>query len=202
MPRNAELKVTYMFPDGPPLVKDYRAEANSRLTISVENEDLSLANTPVSIVVESTNNQPVVVERAMWWPSGGWYEAHLSAGTTTTGTKWALAEGEINASQGKETYILIANTSASNGTATVTFHREGDWSPLSPFLRPPIVVQVPLSANSRANVQATLYPDLANERFSTVVEADVPIVVERAMYQTTNGLTWSIGTSAVATKLQ
>jgi hypothetical protein len=199
---DSELKVTYLFPTGEPLVKSYTAGKNNRLTISVENEDPRLADTPVSIVVESTNNQPVVVERAMWWPSGGWYEAHLSAGTTTTGTSWALAEGEINNNEGKETYILIANTSASPGTATVRFYREGNISTLSPGLHPPITITVPLKPNSRTNVQTTLVPDLNGRRFSTVVEGDVPIVVERAMYQTTNGLTWSIGTSAVATKLQ
>jgi hypothetical protein len=199
---DSQLKVTYMFPTGEPLVKTYTAHANNRLTISVENEDPRLADTPVSIVVESTNNQPVVVERAMWWPGGGWYEAHLSAGTTTTGTKWALADGEINSNEGKETYILIANTSASPGTATVRFYLEGNISPLSPVLNWPIVLTVPLEPNSRTNVPIGLAPRLNFHRFSTIVDSDVPIVVERAMYQTTNGLTWSIGTSAVATKLQ
>ena len=60
----------------------------------------------------------------MWWPKGQWHEAHLSAGATTTGTKWALAEGEVDARDG-DTYILIANTSATAGTATVTLLRRG-----------------------------------------------------------------------------
>ena len=88
-PVASELEVTYLFPSGAPLVKTYIAGANNRLTISVDTEDARLENTPVSIIVESKNNQPVVVERAMWWPSPNWYEAHLSAGTTSTGTKWA-----------------------------------------------------------------------------------------------------------------
>jgi Tol biopolymer transport system component len=201
---DSELKVTYLFPDGEPLVKMYTAGKKNRLTISVENEDPRLADTPVSIVVESTNNQPVVVERAMWWPSGGWYEAHLSAGTTTTGTKWALAEGEVNVAQAKDTYILIANTGTTAGEATVTFYRE---APVTPFTPPsPITIKVPLPANSRTNVQPVTVPgmtDIPGTRFATIVESNgVPIVVERAMYQTTNGLAWSAGTSAVATKLQ
>jgi hypothetical protein len=61
----------------------------------------------------------------------------------------------------------------------------------------------PLPANSRTNVQGAFNTNLEGQRFATIIESDgVPIVVERAMYQTTNGLTWSIGTSAVATKLQ
>ena len=195
-PAASELEVTYLFPSGEPLVKTYIAGANNRLTISVDGEDPRLENTPVSIIVESKNNQPVVVERAMWWPSPNWYQAHLSAGTTSTGTKWALAEGE-NATE-KETYILIANTGATDGTATVTFLREGNES----HLDPPIQITVPLQANSRTNVRPSEVAGLSG-RFGTVVESNgVPIVVERAIYQTTNGVIWSVGTSAVATKIQ
>ena len=146
-PAASTLKVTYLFPSGEPLVKNYTAGANNRLTISVDTEDPRLENTPVSIIVESTNNQPVVVERAMWWPSPNWYEAHLSAGTTATGTKWALAEGENGSAM--ETYILIANTGATDGTATLSFLRQGSLSAASP----PIQITVPLSANSRTNVR-------------------------------------------------
>jgi hypothetical protein len=201
---DAELRVTYLFPTGDPLVKTYTAGANNRLTISVETEDVRLADTPVSIVVESINNQPVVVERAMWWPSPVWHEAHLSAGATATGTKWALAEGEVHSAAGKETYILIANTGATDGAATVTFLREGAISPSTPtsFL-PAVQLTVPLPANSRTNVPMMLAPELNGHRFATIVESDgVPIVVERAMYQTINGVVWSSGTSALATKLQ
>jgi hypothetical protein len=195
-PEAATLQVTYLFPSGEPLVKTYTVGANNRLTISVDNEDFRLINTPVSIIVESTN-RPVVVERAMWWPSPNWYEAHLSAGTTTTGTKWALAEGD--ASHDRETYILIANTGATDGTATVTFLHEG-----SQFgVEPPIQITVPLKANSRTNVRPAEVSGVSGRRFGTIVESDgVPIVVERAMYQTTNGVIWSVGTSAVATRLQ
>jgi hypothetical protein len=58
----------------------------------------------------------------MWWPGalGQWYEAHNSPGTTTTGTKWGLAEGEVGGGFNTETYILIANTSSYAGTARIT----------------------------------------------------------------------------------
>ena len=190
------LKVTYLFPSGePPLVKTYTAGANNRLTISVDVEDPRLENTPVSIIVESTNNQPVVVERAMWWPSPNWYEGHISAGTTTTGTKWALAEGETEIDA--ETYILIANTADTPGTATVTFLPD-----LNNGFGVPYEVKVSLAPNSRTNV---ICSDVLGHgwQFGALVESDgVPIVVERAMYKTTNGVPWSVGTSAVATKLQ
>ena len=112
----------------------------------MQDEDARLANTPVSVIVESTNNQPVVVERAMWWPKGQWYEAHVSAGATTTGTRWALADGEITV--GGETYILIANTSTTAGTATVTLLEEGGT---------PLPITVDLPASSRVNVPVSAY---------------------------------------------
>ena len=44
-----------------------------------------------------------------------WTEAHNSPGATATGTRWALAEGEVGGPQSAETYILIANTSTIGG---------------------------------------------------------------------------------------
>ena len=149
------------------------------------------------MIVSSTNSQPIVVERAMWWPSPNWYEAHLAAGTTTTGTRWALADGEIGSAAGEaqETYILIANTGTSDGSATVTLLVEGGA---------PVVTQVPLKAQSRTNVPVSgLFPAGTNAKFGALIESNgVPIVVERAMYTSAGGVTWTAGTAAVATKLQ
>ena len=58
----------------------------------------------------------------MWWPGNWttWTEAHNSPGATETGTKWALAEGEVGGTQNATTYVLIANTGAASGQAKVT----------------------------------------------------------------------------------
>ena len=145
----SDLKVTYLLPNGAPFEKLYGVGPKQRLTIYVQDEDARLANTPVSVIVESTNNQPIVVERAMWWPKGEWHEAHVSAGATTTGTRWALADGEI--SDGGDTYILIANTSTTAGTATVTLLEEGG-APL------PIIVDLPASSRVNVPVSVTCRP--------------------------------------------
>ena len=79
---------------------------NSRFTIWVDDEEFPagsrvkpLANVAVSTTVTSMNNVPIIVERTMWWPGGVtpdfWTEAHNSPGATVTGTRWALAEGEV-----------------------------------------------------------------------------------------------------------
>jgi hypothetical protein len=194
----SDLKVTYLLPTGAPFEKTYHVGPQQRLTIYVQDEDPRLANTPVSVIVESTNNQPIVVERAMWWPKDQWYESHVSAGATTTGTRWALADGEVSAdSSATETYILIANTSTTAGTATVTLLEEGG-TPV------PIIVDLPPS--SRVNVPVSAHLPTAagsKRRFGALIETNgVEIVVERAIYSSAGGITWSAGTAALGTKLQ
>ena len=146
----------------------------------------------------------------MWWPgptAETWFEAHASAGTTTTGTIWALAEGEEGGARAAETYVLIANTSAYDGLARVTLFVE-DGSPLERT--------VPLKANSRTNVPIGAPVDrggfgdvIAGKRFGTIVEslpgtlgAAAQIVVERATYTSLRFTPWAAGTNAVATRLQ
>jgi hypothetical protein len=201
-PRETEatVRVSYLLPSGPPIVKQYTVAGQSRKTINVDFEDPRLIDTPVSMKVESISTNPtitpIVAERAMWWPSPNWYEAHLSAGATTTGTKWALAEGYVSDTPGKETetFILIANTGDTDGTAFVKLYYDGT-STTKAF---------PIPANSRTNVRVqTEFPEVLNKSFGTIIESTgVQIVVERAMYNNANGQTWAAGTDALATKLQ
>jgi len=140
----------------------------------------------------------VIVERAMWWPSPDWYEAHLSAGATATGTRWALAEGLVSNTKGAETetYILLANTSTALGVADVTIFF-GDGTSLT--------TNLPMPANSRVSIPVSLtFPAAMNKGgFGTIIQSNgLPIVVERAMYTNANGATWAAGTDALGTKLQ
>ena len=158
-----------------------------------------LANTSVATRVRSLNGVPIIVERAMWWPQPAWYEAHSAPGTTVTGTRWALAGGETGGPQGSETYVLIANTSASAGTARVTLYVEDEFAV-------PVTRDFALPPNSRTNVGiSAMFPEVAGRRFGTMIESigttPVPIVVERAMYQSPGGVLWAAGTDAVATRL-
>ena len=195
------VRVTYLLAQGTPFVKEYALPAESRLTISVENEDPRLAGTAISGIVESLDGVGIVVERSMWWPGGGqWQEGHLAAGSTTTARRWVLADGDVSTFPGaeSETYVLIANTSATAGTATITT--------LPPFTGAPVVhASVPLPPNSRVSVPMSQYPALAQfggSTFGTLVESDGPeIVVERAMYRNVLGIFWGAGTAALGTPL-
>jgi hypothetical protein len=179
-------------------VKNYTVDANSRRTVNVQLEDPALADTAVSVSLQSTNGVPIIAERAMWWPHGqAWHEAHNSAGSTVTGTRWGLADGERGAgAEDTQTYILVANTSASEAALRVTVLLESGI---------PLVRTYTVPGNSRFNVPVGdhfLLPP--GTRFSAVVETTnaVPIVVERAMYWNADGVIWAAGSNLLATKLQ
>ncbi len=202
-PTDAQVTVTYLTVGGTTYSRTLTAPANSRSGIWVDEETFSgvpgkpLADAAVSTTVESTNDVPLVVERAMWWPgdSTSWHEAHNSAGATATGTKWAVASGEVGGARGHETYLLIANTSTYAGSATVTLMLEDGTSKAKTYQLPP---------SSRTNV--AVGPDfgaaVTGRRFGAVIESrsttPAQIVVERAMYS--GG--FAAGTNALATKLQ
>jgi hypothetical protein len=200
--QGAAVTATYLLPDGSTISKGYSVGANSRFTIYVDAEDFpgvgkALASTPVSVTLTSTNGVPIVVERTMWWPDGNWYECHNSAGATSTGTTWALAEGEVGGSLGTSTYILIANTSPFAGQAKVTLLVEGGSE---------VTHTYPLGPNSRMTVPVgDDFPTSVGHRFGAVIESlgstPAEIVVERAMYSNVEGVTWAAGTNAAATKL-
>ena len=197
----ASVEATFLLPDGTTLAKQYDVAASSRFNIWVDAADPRLANTAVSTTVRSTNGVRIIVERAMWWgDASGWYEAHDSAGATTTGTAWALAEGEVDATRGLDTYVLVANTSEFPATVKVTLLYEGGGSDERIFWPS----EVP--ARSRFNVVASSFPNAAGRRFGALVESlgttPAQLVVERAMYWNASGQTWAAGTNALATKLQ
>jgi hypothetical protein len=200
--REAEVRATFLLPDGSTVVKHYRVPPTSRFNIWVDQEDPHLANTAVSTTVESLNGVPVIVERAMWWPGpepGNWHEAHNSVGTTETATRWAVAGGEVGGAANARTYILIANTSPFADEARVTLIFEDGTRTTRTFSLPP---------NSRFNVSAIdQFPETNGRRFGALVEmlgtngTSAQVVVERAIYWDANGVTWAAGTNAVGTPL-
>jgi hypothetical protein len=202
----AVVQVDYLLPGGGTLTKTYPVAAESRFTIYVDDEQLPagsglrpLASTAVAMRVTSLNAAPIIVERAMWWPQPAWYEAHNTPGATATGTRWALAGGSVGGPTATETYVLIANTSASAGTARVTLFLEDPQ--ITPWVQ-----DFALPPNSRTNVAVSaVFPNLQGRRFGTLVESvgatPVPIVVERAVYDSPGGVTWAAGTAVVATRL-
>ena len=196
----AALEFRYLLTDGRVVMKSHTVAANSRLTVGVHAEDPLLAAASMSTVVTSTQGVPVLVERAMWWPASGpeWYEAHDSAGATATGTKWAVADGQAGGPASADTFLLIANAALRAGSASVTLVFEDGGSATKTF---------PLLPSSRFTVPVSgAFPEAVGRRFGAIVEsvgeAPVPVVVERAIYESPGGVVWAAGSNLLATRLQ
>jgi hypothetical protein len=207
-PGEADARVTFTFllESGETIAGTKQVAGNSRFTLDVEAASLLLdagsitgnagllANAAVSVKVEA--DEPIVVERAMYWPGAftTWAEAHNSFGVTDTGTRWGLAEGRVGRGRGFDTYILLANPGVDDVLVTITYLRsEG---------RAPIVRTYTLKATSRQNVNPLAEGLMTDEEFGALIEATAPIVVERAMYWNGPGAPfWAGGTNATATKL-
>ena len=194
----AQVRATYLLPDGSTLVREFPVAPTSRFIIWVDYEDAKLADTAVSTVIESLNGVPLIAERAMWWPGTGWQEAHNAAGSTTTGTTWAVADGEQGGPFAKDTYILVANTSETATWVVVTLMFE-DGSELHRGFD--------IAARSRFNVSiGNEFPSASGRRFGVKVQAGAAtpaeLVVERATYSNANGVSWAAGSNALGTRLQ
>jgi hypothetical protein len=206
----ADVEIRYLLSTGEVLTKTYTVAAESRRTIWVDVEDFpglgqALASANVSCAITATNAVPIVVERSMWFPSPAvatnfWTEAHNSPGATATATRWVLADGEAGGARGTQTYLLIANTSATPGRVRIT---ELVDSPAPPPVPATGYSQtLDLLPNSRTTV--ALHEKMPNRRFGVVVEsvettALADLVVERAMYWNAAGEIWAAGTNLLAT---
>jgi hypothetical protein len=200
---DASVTVRYLLPDGNSFDKTYAVARLSRLSIGVDSEDGRLAAAAVSAVVTSTNGVPIVVERAMWWPSPNWYEGSVTAASTDTALRWALAEGFTSTNPGTETFLLVANPN--DHPVTVTFNLGFYGYPAFPGCQPSVTV--PARGRYSAGLKTLVCPDmlsyLRNEAvFTGVIESQGgPIVVERATYWSTPTQVWAAGASTLLTKL-
>jgi hypothetical protein len=204
----AAVTITYLLPDGTTVERLHQVAAESRRTISVKGEDPRLAATAVSATITSTNAVPIVVERAMWWPSPNWYEGTVTAATTTSAARWALAGGFIDQRPDTETYLLIANPGTMAANVTIDVGAGGDSpDPLFPN-RQACRVTVPVPARGRYTTGLKgLCPALGTDvsfpmRIAGIIASDgPPIVVERSTYWSTTDQFWAAGASTLLTPL-
>jgi hypothetical protein len=175
-PVAATVEIAYLRPaPAAPVFRSYTVAANSRQTIHIDDVP-GLAETDVSAAIRSTNDVPIIVERAMYFtrPDQVFGAGHESAGVTAAQTRWFLAEGATGSFFNM--FILVANPS--NDAADVQF----DYL----LTNGQVVTRTrTIAANSRLTLNvAAEAPELASANMSTVVTAtnSVPIVVERAMW--------------------
>ena len=205
---SAAVTVTYLLPDGTTVEKTHQVAAQSRLTIGVKGEDPRLAATAVSATITSTNAVPIVVERAMWWPSPNWYEGTVTAGTTTSAARWALAGGFIDPRPDTETYLLVANPGSIAANVTFDVGAGGvSADPAFPDRRAcHVTVAVPARGRYTTGVKGLCPAMGANLPSAAVVAGTIssdgpPIVVERSTYWSTADQFWAAGASTLLTPL-
>ena len=198
----AEITITYLLPNGTTVDKQHQVAAQSRLTVAVEAEDARLAETALSATITSSGT-PIVVERAMWWPSPNWYEGTVTAATTTSATRWALAGGFIDPQPDTETYLLVANPGTVAANVTIAVAEDGN-----PGLPRACSVTVLVPAQGRHTTGLKgLCPALGANLTSRVDVAGLitsdgpPIVVERSTYWSTTDQFWAAGASTLLTPL-
>jgi hypothetical protein len=172
---DADVRIRYLLPaPSAPIVQTYTVEAHARKTIPVDDEP-GLGATDVSADIHSTNGVPIIVERAMYFSTGGvaFRGGHGSAGVTEPRAHWFFAEGATGSFF--NTFLLLANPDETRTAhVTVTYLlTDGTVIPVTHDIAP--------SSRQTYNV-ATEAPALASAAVSAVVDSDVPIVAERSMY--------------------
>jgi subtilisin-like proprotein convertase family protein len=196
-PGDVEAHVTlrYLLDDGTTVSREKVVAPHARLTVGVDAEAPELKQ--ASFATQLTSDVPVVAERAMYWVGDPppWTEGHDSAGIVSPGTKWVLAEGRVGGPLGHQTYILLANPSATPANVTITYLRADGTTTTGNYIVAP---------TSRANVSVNVQvPALHDEAFAAVVEVTngVGIVAERSMYWNSGGVIWAGGTNVPAMRL-
>ena len=188
---------------GPPIVRAYPVPARSRLTVNAA-QDLPFG-TAFSTAITST--APILVERAMWWPSplmheGPWREAHLVGGATAAATRWAVANlhSYVNGYgftvlDEVQSYLLIGNPTSTATTVTISDGTHATTLSLAAQGRLTVAGSY-LAAAFTGNPTAGLFTSGV-----TVESAGPAIVVERATYQDRDGVRWVTGTAVAGTPL-
>jgi hypothetical protein len=194
-PHNAanQVSVTYLRESVGPITRQYTLDPLERFTVDL-GADADLVNQ--SFGMEVTFTLPGIAERAMYFGlSPLWIGGHESMGVTLPSRNWFLAEGATGTFF--ETFVLLANPSATAASATVRY---------LPDTGVPVQKEydVPPGQRVTINIQAE-DPALVNAAVATQVTSDVPIIVERAQYWPDPAPSWyeahnSFGVTSTATR--
>jgi hypothetical protein len=157
----ATVNLTFMKENGENQVNQVTVPAMTRQ--DVHTNDLVARSAFATKIV---SDQPIVAERSVYLARGG---GHNTLASAVTSKNWYFADGSTD--EGIHTWILIQNPTRNPTDVTVTYLRE-DGS----------TIQQKLTVGATSRVAINTREALDGERFGAVVEANQPIVAERAMY--------------------
>jgi hypothetical protein len=165
-----DVTVRFLRQNASPVTRSYTIEPRRRLTLDAGAIDELVDQ---SFGIEVTFAQPGMAERAMYFGnnpvlSGG----HAAAGAPGLSNTWSFAEGATGPFF--DTFLLLANPSASPVTVNLLFQPEGGVA---------LFREKTIEPNSRLTVNPEVEdPSLASVAVATQVTASAPIVAERAQY--------------------
>jgi thermitase len=161
-PVGAAVHATFMKQGGATQDFDFSMPAFSRLTIPVN----SLVPTS-DISTHIHADQAVVAERAMYW--GGRDGGHATLGVTEGCATWYLAEGST--AWGFEEYVLVQNPNPLPANVTLYFMKPGGSQ-----------VRAAYSVGPMSRFTINVADIVPGSDVSTFIQADRPVIAERAMY--------------------
>ena len=190
----ASVQVDYLRDQGGAVSRTYTVPANSRFSVYVDGEP-GMEGIPFGTRVMSS--VPIVAERAMYWAGGffDYYEGHVSAGATQTGSHWVLAEGEEFGPNLAHTFVLIANTASTSVSVRVRTLPETGPAEVSELL------QIPGSA--RLTFPLTTFRSFLRGGIEVVEEGTSTgaLVVEGAIYWNAPAQPFGAGANWPATRI-
>lgn len=164
----AEVELIYMTGDGKQERYEEEVPPGHRVTIHVDDY---ISNRDVSTLVRSTNGVPIVAERAVYFDFDKASGGHGAPGVLSASTEWHLAEGSTD--WGYSTFVLIQNPAEDENPVALRFMRSDGHNYKGEFT---------LEPHSRFTLDVSTVPGFEEADFSVKVEAEAPVVVERAMY--------------------
>ncbi len=131
-----------------------------------------LGSQDFSTRVTCLEGRNIAVDRTMTWTGSGTTnpEGHNSVGVTAPSTNWYLPEG--SSEWGFESWLLIQNPGHADATCNVTYMIEGGA---------PQTITRTVPANSRRTY--SMEDDIGRKDASIMVESNLPVIPERAMYR-------------------
>jgi hypothetical protein len=172
-PEAATVATDYMKPDGSVISTTYSVPGLSRYTVPV-NDIPGLEETDVS--AHMLSDQPIVVERSMYFDYHGKLGGSNSAGVSAASKTWYLAEGYTGGDF--DEFILIENPQAADGKVLVEYMCSDGRN---------LEKEYNVKAHSRFSIHVDDIPELASAEVSAVITSEQQIIVERAQYFNYNG---------------
>ena len=165
-------QVTYVKPDGLPVIKNYPLAGNSRLVVDLSSED-ELADSDVAIMVAALGGQGLVAARTMRSADFEKSWAHGTVGVSDLASNWYFAEG--TSKENFQVWLTIANFNDADVVVQATYMKPVGES---------IVKEYSVGAKERFTVDVNAVEGLENTDISIMLQTEggEGIVAERTMY--------------------